>query len=777
MRRRSKKRRARPQQHEEIELTTGTLQRDGRFLTWHSSDDRDAVDGAVAAYLAQVPAIGWRREERRRRLLQILATCGAAEVVAFASLVYLRMDPNTFKEWESDRLTSHIEYLALQSLAVTASQPTSDMHPLEVSALAAEAVQIVRDLFQDQVTLVNAERINRRNDDDKAREYSLRAQLESMAVRGSAYQEHHERVLVGCLTPFDDDCLRILGFTVRDALMLPQAVHEIVDGSRLAARAKKAAEWRALMLRTLRRARANPSEYPMTPPGLLTGSLAEAKRNVERFSWLYLYHDAESLLTITALELSDQTKIPVARCEALLSAFACDPEQFDERVHAFPSGGHPVTQQPLLRSGSGFLLPVPSSFVESIRPRVEDLLRPHNALWQRYLRHRARWVEAEACRIFGGALRGSRQWTNLKWKSRDRRGELDGLVACDDFTLRIQAKAGRISTAARRGAPDRMRKQVGDLVRVGGEQHAALAAALDETPPSDLGFDRAQADALAAPIQIEVIVCLDEVTIWSTETHELVEIGMIAPDRPVPWVLSLTDLMATADLLRDGPLIHYITRRQRLEADGRISAHDELDWLGNYLHDGLFFDSYFADGDVPTKFQLLSFTESIDSWYFARAGVRTVETSKPAVPLPIGLATLIERLSSEQPKHWTVACLALLDGDLVSWEVWERSLQRVPVRLRREGWTNTSMIYRKRYGVTLFIDYRVITPSSMFDYLAAYCKQKAERESEGMWIGVGEAATGGLVVTFRYVPPPTLREIFMKPVQPGPHEVVDEGSS
>lgn len=50
----------------------------------------------------------------------------------------------------------------------------------------------------------------------------------------------------------------------------------------------------------------------------------------------------------------------------------------------------------LLRSNSGFVLPVSSSLVEAIRPCIEDGLRANEKVWNRYLRHRARWVEEEA---------------------------------------------------------------------------------------------------------------------------------------------------------------------------------------------------------------------------------------------------------------------------------------------------------------------------------------------------------------------------------------------
>jgi len=46
--------------------------------------------------------------------------------------------------------------------------------------------------------------------------------------------------------------------------------------------------------------------------------------------------------------------------------------------------------------------------------------------------------------------------------------------------------------------------------------------------------------------------------------------------------------MAVTDVLQGAELVHYITRRLRLENEGRVPAHDELDWLGSYINDGLY---------------------------------------------------------------------------------------------------------------------------------------------------------------------------------------------
>src|SRR6266545_3029593 len=177
----------------------------------------------------------------------------------------------------------------------------------------------------------------------------------------------------------------------------------------------------------------------------------------------------------------------------------------------------------------------------------------------------------------------TRSWNGIGWRSANDGSDLDGLVAADDLAIRLQCKAGWLTAPARRGAPGRMRRDIGELIEAAAAQHQALATALANEGAAAVGFSDEQATALDAPLQLEAVVCLDDVTVWATEAHELKAIGALPVDRYVPWVLSLTDLMAVVDLLQGAELVHYLLRRQRIERDGRIEAHDELDWVGHYL--------------------------------------------------------------------------------------------------------------------------------------------------------------------------------------------------
>ena len=70
----------------------------------------------------------------------------------------------------------------------------------------------------------------------------------------------------------------------------------------------------------------------------------------------------------------------------------------------------------------------------------------------------------------------------------------------------------------------------------------------------------------------------------------------------------------------------------------------DIDTATDYIEEGLFFDNHFEGEDAVAGVFLTTHTESIDSWYSAREGNRTVSTPKPAQPIPPGLERLVHRL-------------------------------------------------------------------------------------------------------------------------------------
>jgi hypothetical protein len=280
-----------------------------------------------------------------------LAQADPVDLLARAGFLYLPIDPDTYKEWESDRSTVHIEYLALQVLPDSAKEARA-IDPRDAASLTSEAIHLVRELFEIQALLLTfGQAEDPQKIDDRVNEYRARTQLESMGAG--------------------------------------------VD------------EARKLMLRHLPRQRRKGAPGPV-PDWIVALKPTDAKWWVGAVTLMWAYADARSLATVTPAEIAAESGIPEANVAAFLEAFSCPPSAYNEAYHQLPVGAHPLTERPILGVQGGYMLPVPSSMLEALRPRMEDLLQKASAgVWERYAKRRADFVEQESVRRLTAALPGA----------------------------------------------------------------------------------------------------------------------------------------------------------------------------------------------------------------------------------------------------------------------------------------------------------------------------------------------------------------------------------
>ena len=720
-------------------LPTDSLATVGRLAPTlnHTTDDEQDVD--LEGFPPAKAKVETRRFEKRKRLLEIIRMVGPVDLIACAWFMFLRVDPNTHIGSAEEPWAPYVQYLALQSLPDW-PDVGSGVDPQDRLLLTNEALDLARGMFMDTAVLYAIDDFDGGHQD--LGHFQFQERLESLAVRGTGYTEHINRVIHGCFSPLDDDCRRLLGFTAADATLLCNGVGHLLD-SRTASLDAKTQDLYQELLAGLKRGRRTGSSE-VIPEWILGLAPKKAKQQLEVLVMQQILSDVGKLAVFSADQLAAHAGVDHETARVFLEAFSCDPASYSEQYHSFPVGAHPLTTKPVLRAEEGYLVPVPHTILETIRPGMEDLLRADPIAWDRYTGLRGRFLEAEAVRLLATAIPGTESWRGLTWASDQDNSDLDGLIDAKDVALRIQCKAGRITAPARRGAPKRTTEELGELISDAARQHARLATALESCAAEDLGLSPAQAAALSRPLQIEVIVALDDITTWSTHASQLKSIDILPPDRNTPWILCLTDLMVVVDLLQGASLVDYIVRRQRLERDGRIRTHDELDWVGNYIEEGLFFDNRFEGDEAVAGVFLLSYTDTIDAWYWSRAGVRTVSTPKPTQYIPPGLKRLIRQLEGERPKHWLIACLALLTCSGRSRQSISDWIERLGERLSTQGWSNFRGMF-PHFGMTLYVDHRY-EPGVVRQRARLHASAEMSETRLTNWIVVGEGPDQKLFV-------------------------------
>jgi hypothetical protein len=327
---------------EALEVDGVTLIRDGKNIYGQNNRSPEEHQRFLESVREEMlPRLRGDREQLRVRLDEILTETDPVDLLARAGFLYLPIDPNTYKEWESDQSTAHIEYLALQVLP-DSTQVARTVDPSDSSALTGEAIHVVRELFDvEGLLLTFGQAENPENIDDQVSQYRARTQLESMAVRGTGYPEHLQAILLGTLGEFDSECIQHLGFTAQQALDAGMAIATIIEG-RLHPKMHEAHEAYKLMMQHLPRQRRKGLPGPV-PDWIVKMKPTEAKQWIGTVTQMWAFADARALATVTTSEVATASGMPEENAQSFLEAFSCQPSAYKSAYHRFPVGAHPLT--------------------------------------------------------------------------------------------------------------------------------------------------------------------------------------------------------------------------------------------------------------------------------------------------------------------------------------------------------------------------------------------------------------------------------------------------
>ncbi|MBZ5705101.1 MAG: hypothetical protein LAN63_07080 [Acidobacteriia bacterium] len=131
------------------------------------------------------------------------------------------------------------------------------------------------------------------------------------------------------------------------------------------------------------------------------------------------------------------------------------------------------------------------------------------------------------------------------------------------------------------------------------------------------------------------------------------------PEKEYPLSLSLGALDIVSQLL-DSParFLHYVNRRLAIEKTAFDLDADELDLLGYYLFQGLYFTPEEVRG--ASDVALTGFSEEIDEYVHRKYDAHQ-EVERPQTPMPPGFSELISDIESLPSMYRTDCAIALLD--------------------------------------------------------------------------------------------------------------------
>ena len=343
---------------------------------------------------------------------------------------------------------------------------------------------------------------------------------------------------------------------------------------------------------------------------------------------------------------------------------------------------NPVWLRPLVYMGEGsYFCALPQTLMSFITPISDELLKPFERLPEKMSRARANYLEEEVARQFENAFPGSICHRGFKWREGTQEFESDLAIRFDTTILLIEAKSGKVSWPALRGAPSRLIEHVRTLIVEPSDQSGRLAKRIEEDIER---IAKGEAPLLKFPLALQGATCVVRVSVTLNDFATiqslpgiLSEAGILNASYPLAPCFSLADLDVMLDLLETPYLrLHYLRRRAEL-ALALNNIGDELDTLGLYLDTSLNLGIF-----EPNENSIVTagYSRRIDRYYAARDEGFIRRKPKPATSE--WFVRLCEQALERNRPGWSEIACTLLSVAPADQRKLEKLVRAMALRVR-----------------------------------------------------------------------------------------------
>lgn len=608
----------------------------------------------------------------------------------------------------------HIEFLQAMYLRLPSSTPLSPSTPDDIQVLFDQLPRLFA--AQHQARLPTRESVDRplTADEGALRVVQEFLRAHTTVVRNWGYFSNVTRISEGLLSGIDQQFTARYGLAASDVVRLFE--HLVRRQERLVS-----AHW-ARLQEVFRLATVDEmvdaffARFPFD--GITSEAVAELKREAvtTRRLQVALLPMADQYLAaeffFSGDQIAQETGLPPVAVEGLLRqlslVFGAMADTPVDRLFLT----NPVWLRPLiaLDSPGQYFCALPQTLMSFVYPIVDELVKPYPELAKPLSDVRSNYLELEVERLLMVAFPDAQVVTRFKWRDGDQEFETDAMLRFDSTILLVEAKSAKVSWPALRGAPDRLIRDVRELIVAPSEQSGRLATKLQQEIALRAAGDASQ---MAFPLSLDNVTAVvrlsvslqDFATVQSVPSL-LAQAGVLNNRYPLAPCISLADLEVLIDLLEEPHVrLHYIRQRASTMLAQQVVG-DELDMLGLYLDTSLNFG-----GLQPSEqnIALNGYSARLDGYYTAKDEGKHVR--KPRRATIAWFNRLCDQISKRPMLGWSELTGALLSLAPIQQQNVEREVQKIARRIRdgkpvRDGkdtivlvgpeWVNTALAIRAR---------------------------------------------------------------------------------
>ncbi len=365
-----------------------------------------------------------------------------------------------------------------------------------------------------------------------------------------------------------------------------------------------------------------------------------------------------AIMTFTSGEVARHSRLSVEVTKRVLDALSLPVGGLGENDPEHLFMGNPIWRSPVIEVDGKYFCPMPQCIFSHIHEIMRSLA-DKTGIKEAIEDQRAGYLESRVNALLSVALPNAQLRHGVKWQIDGAEYETDHVAAIDRTIVIVEDKSAALTAPGMRGAPDRIRRHISDLIAAPSEQSARLERmiwqakvgdpkAIESLAPFDLSFGTCER-------VIRISVTLEDFSVLASAERDLKEAGWIPRELALAPTLNVADFQTVIDILgRPSFFLHYFAERERIQKALPILA-DEIDFLGLYLETG-FNVSNLESEKIPLI--LTGMSAPIDRYYNSRdAGVALV---KPKPKLSTYFSALIDAIEQRAPAQWSIVTTDLL---------------------------------------------------------------------------------------------------------------------
>jgi hypothetical protein len=363
-------------------------------------------------------------------------------------------------------------------------------------------------------------------------------------------------------------------------------------------------------------------------------------------------------MSVTTAEVAALIGKEEERVDRILRMLSIKPGELADQKFEQMFLSNPVWARPGIYLGGNYMFVLPQaifSHINEIMWNVATSAKIESDLSDR----RATYLEDKTESVIQSVLPTARITKNAKWMVGAQQFETDIIAVIDKTVFLAEAKSHRLTPQGLRGAPDRLKRHLNDIVIAPSIQSERLAGHIVAARGGDgdslkitqsLGLDAEKVDQI-----IRISVTLDDLSVLSSSEEELAKIGLIPHGHNLSPAVHIADLCCIAHILdEEVPFLHYFSERFHFQKHFEIFG-DELDFLGVYLSAGF---NLGAEREDFHRLMVSGMSDVIDRYYNARDAGMALKKPEPTIHR--SYKEIIDKLARTKPDGWTTMGIFIL---------------------------------------------------------------------------------------------------------------------